>query len=82
MINAYYGVKETPFNLKTPTLLEQQQRAFDVILSQCRCTDSPSSSASPAPVRSSNKPANTTKTTAVPIVSRTLHTYHSILRIL
>jgi len=36
MINAYFGVKETPFTRKEPTLLTQQQRAFDVILSQCQ----------------------------------------------
>jgi len=33
MINAYFGVKETPFNTRRPVLLEQQQRAFDIILS-------------------------------------------------
>ena len=36
MINAYFGVKETPFNTRKPILLEQQQRAFDIILSQCQ----------------------------------------------
>ena len=36
MINAYFGVKETPFNTRKLVLLEQQQRAFDIILSQCQ----------------------------------------------
>ena len=36
MINAYFSVKETPFNTRKPVLLEQQQRAFDIILSQCQ----------------------------------------------
>lgn len=85
MINAYFGVKETPFTRKEPTLLPQQQRAFDVILSQCQMHGLTLLIGQPGTGKTVIKEALKThdhKRLAVPVVSRTLHTYHSILRIL
>lgn len=85
MINAYFGVKETPFNQKTPALLPQQQRAFEVILSQCQMHGLTLLIGTPGTGKSVVKQAlreHDEKRLAVPVVSRTLHTYHSILRIL
>ena len=85
MINAYFGVKETPFTRTEPTLLPRQQRAFDVILSQCQMHGLTLLIGQPGTGKTVIKEALKThdvKRLAVPIVSRTLHTYHSILRIL
>ena len=85
MINAYFGVKETPFNTRKPVLLEQQQRAFDIILSQCQMHGLTLLIGQPGTGKTVVKEAlrvHDEKRLAVPVVSRTLHTYHSILRIL
>ena len=85
MINAYFGVKETPFNTRKPVLLEQQQRAFDIILSQCQMHGMTLLIGQPGTGKTVVKEAlrsHDEKRLAVPVVSRTLHTYHSILRIL
>jgi type II secretory pathway predicted ATPase ExeA len=85
MINAYFGVKETPFAAKQPALLPQQQRAFDVILSQCQMHGLTLLIGQPGTGKTVIKEAlkaHDEKRLAVPVISRTLHTYHSILRIL
>jgi len=85
MINAYFGVKETPFNARQTKLLKQQQRAFDIILSQCQMHGLTLLIGQPGTGKTVVKEALKThdeKRLAVPVVSRTLHTYHSILRIL
>lgn len=85
MINAYFGVKETPFNTRRPVLLEQQQRAFEIILSQCQMHGLTLLIGQPGTGKTVVKEAlrcHDEKRLAVPVVSRTLHTYHSILRIL
>lgn len=85
MINEYFGIKRPPFDSTDITLLEQQQRAFDIILSHCRMHGLTLLIGQPGTGKSIVKEAlrrHDVKRLAVPVVSRTLHTYHSILRIL
>ncbi len=85
MINDYFGIKQTPFNTDDVDLLEQQKRAFDIILSQCQMHGLTLVVGQPGTGKTIIKEAlarHDPKRLAVPIVSRTLHTYHSTLRIL
>ena len=85
MINEYFGIKRLPFDSSDITLLEQQQRAFDIILSHCRMHGLTLLIGQPGTGKSVVKEAlrrHDVKRLAVPVVSRTLHTYNSILRIL
>lgn len=85
MINEYFGIKRLPFDSSNITLLEQQQRAFDIILTHCRMHGLTLLIGQPGTGKTVVKEAlrrHDVKRLAVPVVSRTLHTYNSILRIL
>lgn len=85
MINDYFGIKQMPFDQSEPALLPQQQRAFDIILSHCRMHGLTLLIGQPGTGKTTVKEAlrcHDIKRLAVPIISRTLHTYHSTLRIL
>lgn len=85
MINEYFGIKRLPFDSSNITLLEQQQHAFDIILTHCRMHGLTLLIGQPGTGKTVVKEAlrrHDVKRLAVPVVSRTLHTYNSILRIL
>lgn len=85
MINDYFGIKDSPFATDTIELLPQQQKAFDIILSQCQMHGLTLIIGQPGTGKTVIKETlknYDTKRIAVPVVSRTLHAYHSTLRIL
>jgi len=85
MIHDYFGIKHTPFATDNISLLPQQQEAFNIILTQCQMHGLTLLIGQPGTGKTIVKEALKThdkKRIAVPVISRTLHTYHSILRIL
>jgi type II secretory pathway predicted ATPase ExeA len=85
MIHDYFGIKHTPFATDNICLLPQQQEAFNIILTQCQMHGLTLLIGQPGTGKTIVKEAlktHDTKRIAVPVISRTLHTYHSILRIL
>ena len=85
MISDYFGIKHMPFDTNDVALLPQQQRAFDIILSHCRMHGLTLLIGQPGTGKTTVKEAlrkHDVKRLAVPIISRTLHTYHNTLRIL
>ena len=85
MINHYFGIKHTPFDAENIELLPQQQAIFEIIISQYRMRGLTLILGQPGTGKTLIKETlqkHDTKRIAVPVVSRTLHTYHSTLRIL
>lgn len=85
MIRAHFGVDKAPFAHEGIELLDQQQQIFDTLRVHCQQGGLCVVVGEPGSGKSILKEAlcrHDTKRLITPVVNRTLHTYHSTLRIL
>lgn len=85
MIRAHFGLDKNPFSLDNPTLLPHQQEIFDTLRVHCQQGGLCLIVGDPGTGKSVIKQAlvqHDPKRLITPVVNRTLHTYHSVLRIL
>jgi MSHA biogenesis protein MshM len=85
MIRAHFGLDRNPFSQDNLTLLPQQQEVFDTLRVHCQQGGLCLVVGEPGTGKSVLKHALVThdpKRLITPVVNRTLHTYHSVLRIL
>jgi type II secretory pathway predicted ATPase ExeA len=85
MIRAHFGLDQNPFANDELTLLPQQQQVFDTLRVHCQQGGLCILVGEPGTGKSVLKHAlqrHDKKRLITPVVNRTLHTYHSILRIL
>jgi len=85
MIRAHFGLDRNPFSLDSPALLPQQQEVFDTLCVHCQQGGLCVVVGDPGTGKSVIKNAlvqHDPKRLITPVVNRTLHTYHSVLRIL
>ncbi len=85
MIRAHFGIDKNPFSADSPTLLPQQQEVFDTLRVHCQQGGLCVVVGEPGTGKSVIKQAlvnHDPKRLITPVVNRTLHTYHSVLRIL
>jgi MSHA biogenesis protein MshM len=85
MIRAHFGLEGNPFAVDNTTLLSQQQEVFDTLRVHCQQGGLCVIVGDPGTGKSLIKKALSThdpKRLITPVVNRTLHTYHSTLRIL
>jgi MSHA biogenesis protein MshM len=85
MIRAHFGLDRNPFSQDNLTLLPQQQDVFDILRVHCQQGGLCIIVGEPGTGKSVIKHAlvnHDPKRLITPVVNRTLHTYHSVLRIL
>jgi MSHA biogenesis protein MshM len=85
MIRSHFGLDQNPFVTDKPLLLPQQQLIFDTLHVHCQQGGLCLLVGEPGTGKSVLKQAlceHDKKRLITPVVNRTLHTYHSILRIL
>ena len=85
MIRAHFGLDQNPFSADTPALLPHQQEIFDTLRVHCQQGGLCVIVGDPGTGKSVIKQAlvhHDPKRLITPVVNRTLHTYHSVLRIL
>lgn len=85
MIRAHFGVDRNPFATDYPALLPHQQEIFDTLRVHCQQGGLCIVVGDPGTGKSIIKQAlasHDPKRLITPVVNRTLHTYHSVLRIL
>ncbi len=85
MIRAHFGIDKAPFSHEKIELLDQQQQIFDTLRVHCQQGGLCVVVGEPGTGKSVLKEAvcrHDTKRMITPVVNRTLHTYHSTLRIL
>jgi MSHA biogenesis protein MshM len=85
MIRAHFGVERNPFSQDNPPLLPHQQEVFDTLRVHCQQGGLCLVVGEPGTGKSVIKTAlvqHDPKRLITPVVNRTLHTYHSVLRIL
>jgi len=85
MIRAHFGLEQNPFHGDDFTLLQHQQEDFDTLRVHCQQGGLCLIVGEPGTGKSVLKEAlhkHQPKRLLTPIVNRTLHTYHSVLRIL
>lgn len=85
MIRAHFGLDQNPFARQDLTLLSQQQEIFDTLRVHCQQGGLCVVVGDPGTGKSIVKQAlceHDPKRMLTPVVNRTLHTYHSTLRIL
>lgn len=85
MIRAHFGLDRNPFGLDNPALLAHQQEIFDTLRVHCQQGGLCVVVGDPGTGKSVIKHAlvqHDPKRLITPVVNRTLHTYHSVLRIL
>lgn len=85
MIRAHFGIAKNPFASESPALLPHQQEIFDTLRVHCQQGGLCVVVGDPGTGKSIIKQAlvsHDPKRLISPVVNRTLHTYHSMLRIL
>jgi MSHA biogenesis protein MshM len=85
MIRAHFGLERNPFAENCPALLPHQQEVFDTLRVHCQQGGLCLVVGEPGTGKSVIKTAlvqHDPKRLITPVVNRTLHTYHSVLRIL
>ena len=85
MIRAHFGLDHAPFATDKFTLLPHQQEIFDTLRVHCQQGGLCVVVGEPGTGKSVLKQAlaqHDPKRLITPVVNRTLHTYHSVLRIL
>jgi len=85
MIRAHFGLDQNPFSQQNITLLPHQQEVFDTLRVHCQQGGMCLIVGEPGSGKSIIKQAlqqHEPKRLITPVVNRTLHTYHSVLRIL
>jgi type II secretory pathway predicted ATPase ExeA len=85
MIRAHFGLDRNPFSNDIPALLPLQQEVFDTLRVHCQQGGLCLVVGEPGTGKSVIKQAlvqHDPKRLITPVVNRTLHTYHSVLRIL
>jgi len=85
MIRAHFGLERDPFSQDNLTLLPHQQEVFDTLRVHCQQGGLCIIVGEPGTGKSVIKSAlvqHDPKRLITPVVNRTLHTYHSVLRIL
>jgi MSHA biogenesis protein MshM len=85
MIRAHFGLDKNPFDTTSPELLPPQQEVFDVLRVHCQQGGLSVIVGEPGTGKSLLKRAlmlHDPKRMITPVVNRTMHTYHAILRIL
>jgi MSHA biogenesis protein MshM len=85
MIRAHFGLDQNPFSYENLTLLPHQQEVFDTLRVHCQQGGLCLVVGEPGTGKSVIKHAlvnHDPKRLITPVVNRTLHTYHSVLRIL
>ncbi len=85
MIRAHFGIDRNPFSADNPALLPHQQEVFDTLRVHCQQGGLCVVVGDPGTGKSVIKQAlvnHDPKRLITPVVNRTLHTYHSVLRIL
>ena len=85
MIRAHFGLERNPFAQESPALLPHQQEVFDTLRVHCQQGGLCLVVGEPGTGKSVIKTAlvqHDPKRLITPVVNRTLHTYHSVLRIL
>lgn len=85
MIRAHFGLDRNPFSIDNPTLLPHQQEVFDTLRVHCQQGGLCLVVGEPGTGKTVIKQAlaeHDPKRLITPVVNRTLHTYHSVLRIL
>jgi len=85
MIRAHFGLERSPFAQDNPALLPHQQEVFDTLRVHCQQGGLCLVVGEPGTGKSVIKTAlvqHDPKRLITPVVNRTLHTYHSVLRIL
>lgn len=85
MIRSHFGLERDPFSLDNPALLPHQQEVFDTLRVHCQQGGLCLVVGDPGTGKSVIKNAlvqHDPKRLITPVVNRTLHTYHSVLRIL
>jgi len=85
MIRAHFGLERNPFAQDNPALLPHQQEVFDTLRVHCQQGGLCLVVGEPGTGKSIIKTAlvqHDPKRLITPVVNRTLHTYHSVLRIL
>ena len=85
MIRAHFGLERNPFAQDNPALLPHQQEVFDTLRVHCQQGGLCLVVGEPGTGKSVIKTAlvqHDPKRLITPVVNRTLHTYHSVLRIL
>ncbi len=85
MIRAHFGIDRHPFSTDNPALLPHQQEIFDTLRVHCQQGGLCVVVGEPGTGKSVIKQAlvnHDPKRLITPVVNRTLHTYHSVLRIL
>ena len=85
MIRAHFGVDRNPFAADNPALLPHQQEIFDTLRVHCQQGGLCVVVGDPGTGKTVIKQAlvsHDPKRLITPVVNRTLHTYHSVLRIL
>jgi type II secretory pathway predicted ATPase ExeA len=85
MIRAHFGLERSPFAQDNPSLLAHQQEVFDTLRVHCQQGGLCLVVGEPGTGKSVIKTAlvqHDPKRLITPVVNRTLHTYHSVLRIL
>jgi MSHA biogenesis protein MshM len=85
MIRAHFGLDQTPFSNDTVSLLPHQQEVLDTLRVHCQQGGLCIVVGEPGTGKSVIKKAlsqHDPKRLITPVVNRTLHTYHSVLRIL
>lgn len=85
MIRAHFGLDQNPFSQENMTLLAHQQEVFDTLRVHCQQGGLCVVVGEPGTGKSVIKHAlvnHDPKRLITPVVNRTLHTYHSVLRIL
>jgi type II secretory pathway predicted ATPase ExeA len=85
VIGAYFGLAKEPFSAENLVLLPQQQEVLDTLRVHCQQGGLCVIAGEPGTGKSVIKHAlcqHDPKRIITPVVNRTLHTYHSTLRIL
>ena len=85
MIRSHFGLDRNPFSADNPPLLPHQQEVFDTLRVHCQQGGLCIVVGDPGTGKSVIKHAlvnHDPKRLITPVVNRTLHTYHSVLRIL
>lgn len=85
MIRSHFGLDNNPFGADNPPLLPHQQEVFDTLRVHCQQGGLCVVVGDPGTGKSVIKQAlvhHDPKRLITPVVNRTLHTYHSVLRIL
>ncbi len=85
MIRAHFGIDRNPLSADNPALLPHQQEVFDTLRVHCQQGGLCVVVGDPGTGKSVIKRAlvnHDPKRLITPVVNRTLHTYHSVLRIL